>query len=247
MSRLYLGTRASRARHKEAAAAQANRREIVKALSWGQVSRRDLLRYGIFTGAGLLAPIPALTPFITSAVATSSSNIPTGLPSSPMFGVKAFTQPLLRFDVLPRRPIDSLSPLPTAEANQTQHACDPLLGGGQGPIEGRPPGPMWAHQGFYRFPPSIAVEVTQEGANTNDRYQPGCTAEHNSRVPAGATCRPCFHPSLPDQAAQTLWTFNGTIPPKLLLGRYGEGILFRHHNRLPFDMRQNAGFGRHTI
>ena len=30
-----------------------------------------------------------------------------------------------------------------------------------------------------------------------------------------------------------MWTFNGTMPPKLFIGRYGEPILFRHHNRLP--------------
>src|SRR5690349_7180469 len=44
-----------------------------------------------------------------------------------------------------------------------------------------------------------------------------------------------------------MWTFNGTIPPKLAIARYGEPILFRHHNRLPADVRQNGGFGRHTI
>jgi FtsP/CotA-like multicopper oxidase with cupredoxin domain len=247
MSRLYLGTRASRARQKEAADAQENRREIVKALSWGQVSRRDLLRYGLFTSAGLLAPIRGLNPFVSSAYATSDSNIPTGLPRSPMFGVKAFTQPLLRFDVLPRRPIDSLSPAPTEESNQTQQPCDALLGGGFGPIEGRPPGALWAHQGFRRFPPSVAVEVTQEGARLNADYEPACDSEHNCGVAARTSCRPCFHSSLPDQAVPAFWTFNGSIPPKLLLGRYGEGIVFRHHNRLPADIRHNRGFGRHTI
>src|SRR5207249_8969421 len=45
----------------------------------------------------------------------------------------------------------------------------------------------------------------------------------------------------------SLWTFDGTMPPKLMLGRYGEGILFRHHNGLSPDVRQNGGFGRHTI
>src|SRR5262249_58931281 len=60
-------------------------------------------------------------------------------------------------------------------------------------------------------------------------------------------CRRCFHPGLPDQDPLAMWTFNGSVPPKLMLGRYGEPILFRHHNRLPFDIRQNRGFGRHTI
>jgi FtsP/CotA-like multicopper oxidase with cupredoxin domain len=31
------------------------------------------------------------------------------------------------------------------------------------------------------------------------------------------------------------------------MGRYGEPILFRHHNRLPADVTQNNGFGRNTI
>jgi FtsP/CotA-like multicopper oxidase with cupredoxin domain len=44
-----------------------------------------------------------------------------------------------------------------------------------------------------------------------------------------------------------VWTFNGTIPPKLVQGRYGEPILFRHHNNLNPDVSQNGGFGRHTI
>ena len=31
------------------------------------------------------------------------------------------------------------------------------------------------------------------------------------------------------------------------MGRYGEPILFRHHNGLPADVTQNNGFGRNTI
>jgi len=49
------------------------------------------------------------------------------------------------------------------------------------------------------------------------------------------------------QGPLALWTFNGTLPPKLVMGRYGEPILFRHHNRHPADVSQNGGFGRHTI
>ena len=60
MSRIYLPWTASKARLKEAHHARKNRAEIVKALSWGQVSRRDLLKMGLFTSAGLLAPINGL-------------------------------------------------------------------------------------------------------------------------------------------------------------------------------------------
>ncbi len=56
-----------------------------------------------------------------------------------------------------------------------------------------------------------------------------------------------FHPGLPTQAPNSVWTFNGTIPPYLVQGRYGEPILLRHHNKLPADVTQNNGFGRNTI
>ncbi|MFL5419884.1 MAG: multicopper oxidase family protein, partial [Myxococcales bacterium] len=52
---------------------------------------------------------------------------------------------------------------------------------------------------------------------------------------------------LPNQKADRFWTFNGTVPPKLVLARYGEPILFRHHNRLNPDKKMNGGFGIHTI
>jgi manganese oxidase len=261
MSRLYLGANASRARLKEAAQARENRREIVKALSTGHVSRREMLKYGLFTSAGLLAPIRGLNPFVSSVYATSSSDVPTGIPPSPLGDVQAFTQPMLRFDVLPRTPFHfstpgnpgsgTLNPDPTEQANTTRQRLNPALVGGAtdqfGPIEGRPPGPDWAHQEFLRFPPRIAVEVTQEGAKDNTIYDPGCDPQFNSGVDNTARCRPCFHPGLPDQNPLKLWTFNGSIPPKLLIGRYGEPILFRHRNRLPFDIAQNGGFGRHTL
>ncbi|HXI30659.1 MAG TPA: multicopper oxidase domain-containing protein, partial [Vicinamibacterales bacterium] len=247
MNRFFLREHASRARLKEAAEARDQRREIVKGLSWGQTSRRELLKYGLFTGAAVIAPIRGLSPFASSAFSTSSSNIPTGVPPSPLNGVEPFTQPLLRADLLPRLPVTALSPAPSELSNQTLQRVDPLLGGGLGPIEGRPPGPLWAHQGFSRFPPAVAIEAVQTGARTSGAYDPGCSAAQNSGVGAGASCRPCFHPNLPDQDPLTMWTFNGTVPPKLMIGRYGEPILFRHHNRLPADIRQNRGFGRHTI
>jgi FtsP/CotA-like multicopper oxidase with cupredoxin domain len=244
MSRIYLPAKASRARLKEAAEARENRREIVKALSWGQVSRRDLLKYGLFTGAGLLAPIRGLSPFASSAYA----QVPTGIPPSPLGDVKPFTQPMLRFDVLPRRSMSTLNPAPTAAANTTARPVPDVLGGGFGPIEGRPPGPDWAHQNFNIFGgPKVAVEAFQGGAQNNDTYVPGVTSAFNSGVDQTTPCRPCFHAGLPDQNPLKFWTFNGSVPPKLLIGRYGEPILFRHHNRLPEDFRQNGDFGRHTI
>src|SRR5213080_4175512 len=119
MSRIYLPWNASKARLREAENARKNRAEIVRELSWGRVSRRDLIKMGLFTAGGMLA--------------------------SPTFGCQPFSQPMPRFDVLKRNPVTGatadtlvscLDPMPTAVANQTMQAVDPALGGGFGPIEG---------------------------------------------------------------------------------------------------------------
>jgi FtsP/CotA-like multicopper oxidase with cupredoxin domain len=237
---------ASPARVREAENARKNRAEITRAYSCGQITRRDLIKWGLITATGALAPIHGLNPFIKSAYA-DDSGIPTGAPPSPLFGAQPFTQPMPRFDVLPRNPVSSLSPAPQAQANITPIAVDPALGGGFGPCEGRPPGPIWAHQRFTQFPPQVAVEVTQEGAKNNLVYNPGVASTLNSEIDPTLAFHPRFHPNLPDQNPLALWTFNGTLPPKLLQVRYGEPVLFRHHNKLPADVTQNGGFGRHTI
>src|SRR5919197_5355762 len=136
---MYLSEHASAARIREAESARRNRQEILKAWSQGQISRRDLVKLGLFTAAGTLILKNGLSPFARSAFA--GANIPTGLPPSPLFGVQPFTQPMLRFDVLPRNPVSSLSPAPTAQANTTQQPLNPALEGYKpgdtGPIEGR--------------------------------------------------------------------------------------------------------------
>src|SRR3954465_338343 len=100
---MYLPKNASKARIREAENARNNRREIVKALSHGQVSRRDLLRMGLFTAAGSLVLTNGLSVFAKSA--SASDSIPTGAPRSPLFGVLPFTAPMPRFDVLARNPV----------------------------------------------------------------------------------------------------------------------------------------------
>jgi len=244
---MYLPPKSSKSRLKEAENARRNRLEILKALADGQISRRDVLKWGLFSAGGLILAQHGLSPFVRS----SWGAIPTGLPPSPLFGQLPFTQPMPRFDVLPRRAVSTLNPAPTVQANTTQQPLNPALEGvnpgDTGPIEGRPPGPIWAHQEFKRFPPRVAVEVTQEGAKVNNVYDPGVAANFNSGINAAAPFPPRFHPNFPDQGPLALWTFNGTLPPKLLIGRYGEAILFREHNVLPFDVNQNGGFGRHTI
>jgi manganese oxidase len=247
---MYLPKQPSKLRLREAENARHNRLEIVKALSHKQISRRELFKWGLFTGLGGLLWKQGLNPFVRSAYAT----IPTGSPLSPLGNALPFTQPMPRADLLTRTasPLTTLVPAPLAQSNQTLKTLDPALiaaypGGNQGPVEGRPPGPIWAHQRWNQFLPQIGVQVTQEGAKNNTTYNPGVASSLNSGINPATSIPVRFHPNLPTQLPNRVWTFNGTVPPKLLLARYGEPILFRHHNKLPFNPAQNEGFGRHTL
>src|SRR5207302_10121142 len=104
--------------------ARRNRAEITKALSHGQIKRRDLVKWGLFTAGGLMLPIGGLNPFVRPLHADHGGGgggggcvpIPTGLSASPTFGVSAFSQPMPRFDVLPRNAVSTLTPAPQAQS-----------------------------------------------------------------------------------------------------------------------------------
>src|SRR6195256_1408452 len=115
MSQVYLPWNASKARQRDAERARRNRAEIVRELSWGRVSRRDLIKMGLFTSAGLLAPLGGLNPFVSSVSGqvADDGNVPM-LPPSPLFGAKPFTMPMPRFDVMARNPLSCLTPFPQA-------------------------------------------------------------------------------------------------------------------------------------
>jgi FtsP/CotA-like multicopper oxidase with cupredoxin domain len=271
---LWIRDNADKGKWRDAEVARKNRREIQGALTSGQVSRRDLVKWGLFTAAGTIAPIGGLSPFVRSAHAfgggsgSRGSGVPTGLPASPTFGVTPFSEPLYRFDILPQgstsgTPVSPLpgvipvnptplNPAPVAQVDTTQtHTLNPALGTGTGPNEGRPPGPIWAHQQFGAFPPAWAIELTTKDVTANTAYSPGVASNFNnnilaaSPVPASLSAAPAF----PVQTNNSMWTFTGTFPPKLIMARYGQPILFRHHNGLPFDISQNGvnNFGRHTL
>ncbi|WP_085729365.1 Ig-like domain-containing protein [Pseudomonas sp. R37(2017)] len=133
------------------------------------------------------------------------------------------------------------------------------------PAEGRPPGKGWSHQRWNEFYPQVAFKTAQAGAKLNggmrDRRQlhnyavgefgPGGLYNQTSDAPviAGTTkgIDTRFHPNMPIQNHKALWTFDGTFPPKLLMVRYGQGVLMRHYNALPIDPSANMGFGLHTL
>ncbi len=133
------------------------------------------------------------------------------------------------------------------------------------PAEGRPPGEEWSHQRWEEFKPEVYFKTAQTGARTNnglrDRNQrhsyrvgefgPG-GLYHNTTGNSGTEgttkgVEVRFHPNMPIQEANTLWTFDGTFPPKLLSAKYGEPLVMRHYNALPIDVSANKGFGLHTI
>ncbi len=239
---MFLPIDASGARKKEAERARENRSEIVKALSTGEVSRRELYKWGLFTFAGALAFKNGLSPFAPSAFAA----VPTGTPRSPLFGATKFSQPMPRLSLQTPMPItraangDALFPAATKErpAKRLSYHTDftasptnkqfinPLTG--RGPIEGRPPGEFFAHQRWNEFFPQVGyvMSLAQIAANTK------------------------FHPLFPAQSPQSVWTWasgnvaNGRLPPFLIKARYGEPILLRAYNNLPADKSLNGGFGR---
>ena len=133
------------------------------------------------------------------------------------------------------------------------------------PAEGRPPGMGWSHQRWDEFKPEVYFQTAQTGARMNGgfrdrkqkhRYRRGEFGRrglyHNTVGASGfegttAGIQVKFHPNMPVQEPNSLWTFDGTFPPKLLSVRYGEPVLMRHYNALPIDVSANQGFGVHTI
>ncbi len=133
------------------------------------------------------------------------------------------------------------------------------------PAEGRPPGKGWSHQRWNEFYPQAAIKTAQAGARVNlglrdnrqmhgyakGEFGPGGLYHNTAGIPAtegtakGIGIR--FHPNMPIQNHNSLWTFDGTLPPKLLMVRYGQPILMRHYNALPIDPAANGGFGLHTL
>jgi FtsP/CotA-like multicopper oxidase with cupredoxin domain len=240
---MYISPKASMARQREAQKARDNRAEIVKALSHGQITRRDLYKWGIFTVTGALALKNGLSPFAQSAFAA----VPTGTPRSPLFGAQKFSTPLPRLALQ--------TPLPLTRDASTGNAVFPAAFGerpakrvsyhtdftanpadpqfinplsGRGPIEGRPPGEIFAHQRWDEFFPKVGYVMTLGQIAPNSR----------------------FHPNFPAQNPNSVWCYGtghnapGRLPPPLFKGRYGEPILTRIYNNLPLIRANNdSGFG----
>ncbi len=143
------------------------------------------------------------------------------------------------------------------------------------PAEGRPSGIDWAHQSWADFLPQKFFKTSVAPARTNGGFRDG-KQRHNYTagefgngglyhtvfpgLPAGTTNGVAIklHPNMPVQDPNSVWTFDGTLPPKLLQARYSVPVLMRNYNALPIDITANHpavldtamisnGFGRHTI
>jgi hypothetical protein len=126
----------NRRREKETRDAAKNRREIIAA----QLSRRDLMKMGLLTGAGLLVAKSGLSVRARTAAGSFSGGMPSSPPTRP------FVQPFARMIV--KQPAATLNPTPTVVPNS-------LAG------EGR----TIAHQAYAQFPPVKFYEVEQRLAN----------------------------------------------------------------------------------
>ena len=255
---MYLTPKSSRIRLREAQRARDNRKEIHRALSLGQITRRDLIKWGIMTTGGVLVCKNGLSPLAPSAFA---DDVPTGTPPSPLFGARKFVARMPRLDLQHPVPMTSLirgketdavfggalagepnarrlsyhtdfsTPPPgTTKADFT----NPITG--KGPIEGRPPGEVFAHQRWDEFFPKVGYVLSLSQVAPNQSF---------------------FGPNnggAPFQQPNSVWTYarghtnfntpSGTLPPPLFKGRYGEPIITRIYNNLPTAQNQNGGFGR---
>jgi FtsP/CotA-like multicopper oxidase with cupredoxin domain len=266
----YLSSTASRTRQREAQRARDNRAAIVKALSHGQITRRELYKWGLLSVTGMIALKNGLSPFAPSAFA--DGGVPTGTPRSPLFGAQPFTQEMQRLILQAPRVLTPI--LDPNDANNDQAAIpgeqlpakrtsyhndfsfgpnraaftNPVTG--VGPIEGRPPAisdpakpgsiDYFAHQRWDEFFPQVGHVMSWAPVAPNTK----------------------LHPDFPAQDANSVWTFGtgakfvklangkqvnttqGTLPPFLIKGRYGEPILTRIYNNTPVDRTDNNGFGR---
>src|SRR5258708_19485337 len=111
---IWLSPNADRRRLRDAENARKNRQEITKALSHGQISRRDLVKWGLFTTAGTIAGIGGLSPYVRAQTTSFSSfsggcrcGVPPRLPPNPPFCFSPFTPPHPRLYFLP---LDAPSP-----------------------------------------------------------------------------------------------------------------------------------------
>src|SRR5215471_8983253 len=265
----YLSRKASRVRLREAQNARNNRAEIVKALSLGQITRRDLYKWGLLTATGVIALKNGLSPFAPSAFA---DGVPTGTPPSPLFGAQKFTQSLNRLALQRPQPLTRIQ----HDANPNNDTARwPAAAGEVLPVSGAPKDAkrLSYHDDFSNSTPpgsnqTFVNPITHvgpiEGRAPTDT-KTGLAFFAHQRWPeffpkvgyvmSWTQCAPNtkFHPKFPAQDPNSVWTYGtgnvtgrGTLPPFLIQQRYGEPIITRIYNNTSVNRADNGPnhFGR---
>ena len=196
-------------------------------------ARTRLFGTGAIFAAGALVATSGLGIFAPNALASGGSsgsggsttsgsggtNIPTGARRARSSGCCPSPRRCHGSTCWRAMPVSSLDPAPTEEANTTQQLLDPRprrrsLPATPDPSRAVLRGPCGRTR-TSRSAAQVAVEASQEGAKANALYNPAVAASYNCGIDPLASMPPQFHPGLPVQSPNSVWTFNGTIPPKL--------------------------------
>jgi FtsP/CotA-like multicopper oxidase with cupredoxin domain len=226
--------------------------------------------FDIPTGRATPSPLLEAAEFSTPMLRFEEFGL-TSMPARPPSNTSRLPKPADCQSIPSGQDLDSflkepLHPFPTLEANDDLpnawadkiQAPDCIGSLPRTVLEGRPPSEWFAHQRWSDFSPKAYFQSAQTGARRNlglrDPYQRHGYSKgefgSNGLYHMNGTAKDIdvrFHPKMPVQDYKSLWTFDGTFPPKLLMARYGESILFRHYNALPIDVRANNGFGSNEI
>ena len=235
----------------------------------------DAQAYDVPTGAAA-SPLFGAQPFTQKMLRFEEFGLEP-LPGDECQGCARMPAPTDCFSHTPPSTLDAflaqpLSPFPMRSSNTLEpNPWEPLIEQcvrplDQTAIEGRPPGEWYSHQRWGDFLPKRYFQTATRGARRNEGLRDGKQRHqwsvgefgpgglyHAYDEASGAMVATCsgldirFHPNMPIQDPDALWTFDGTLPPKLLVARYGFPILFRHYNGLPIDPASNYGFGAHTL
>ena len=198
---------------------------------------------------------------VTTPTLSTTANITGTNGFVPVPGASPWAETIEGTPGLPALAPSALDPLGTPATAATT-GCVPGVTGSV--ADGRPGGEDFAHQRWEDFPAQKYFQSAQTGARDNGglrnklqmhKYNKGEFAkgglnyiDANNDGTAGTDgLQIRIHPVLAVQNKNSVWTFDGTLPPKLLMAKYGESLIFRHYNALPIDVAANNGFGRHTI
>ena len=171
---MYLPKDASRSRIREAQKARENRAENrACAVALDRSAGASCSNEGLFTSSGLLLWKNGLNVYAPSAY----GQVPTGTPRSPLFGARKFTQPFRRLSLQTPMTLtnvggEAVFPTSAGEPNAKRVSyhqdfndyAGPVASSpfrnkttNRGPMEGRPPGELFAHQRWDEFFPRSAT------------------------------------------------------------------------------------------